>query len=94
MISGSSLRARIKRRLSIHHEQVVMVPMRHRHIEPPSPVRLPLHEMCGGLPIVEVTHHAYCPGLGRPTDKADRLNGFFGGITIGIAEKRLGVHWN
>ena len=93
MISRRSLRAGIKRRLAVHHEHVVMMPVRHGHIQAPRPVGLPLHGVRGGFPIVEIAHYTYCPGFGRPADEADRLNGFFGGIPIRIAEKRLGVHW-
>ena len=87
MIAGDSLGARVEHPLSIHNEEIMMMPMAERHLDTPGPIGLANHWVRAVIPIIEITHNRDTPGSMRVANEHDRFDDSFGGITTGFGSE-------
>src|ERR1035437_1421312 len=65
---------RIKHRLSVHQEAVLMVTVRQGHLEEPPTVHPPFHGKGSGIPVIEIACERYQFCFGRGAVKIDRFS--------------------
>lgn len=82
MIARVALRVRIERRLAVHEELVVMMPVRERHLDAPAATVLALHRVRARVPIIEIAHQKNLLGVGSRANEIHRLGHFLGGVTV------------
>jgi len=81
-IARNTLSARVKQRLSIDNEQIVMMPVAQRYFRAPGAVGHPAHGMGRAIPIVEVPSDENLLGLRREAEKWNRFDDILGGIAV------------
>ena len=69
-----------------------MMAMVQRNPQLPGPIRLSLHPMKIGMPIVEIACHCDCPRFGCNAEEVDRLGHVPGGITVVDAARLAGTN--
>lgn len=81
-VSRNPLRFRVKDGLTIHKEQVLMVPMAQRDRSAPGPIIRSLHGVGTGCPTIEVPQDANGLGFGSLVVEVDRLLDMFDRIAV------------
>ena len=84
LIAGNALGAGIQRGFSINEELIMMMTVMKRDLKQPGAIGLPLHRVCGGVPVIEIADQGDAAGGGRDADEVDGFGHFFGRVAVEV----------
>ena len=79
-VAGDAQGMRIKHRLAVHQELIMVGAVVEGDLEEPGAVRMALHGEGLGMPVVEIPDQGDPAGGWRGTNETDHLGQFLGGI--------------